>query len=118
VLEAGLGSLTVGLIPPALDQVLIGALDRSRNPAVKMAILLGMNETVFPARPSNRSLLSDGDRAELEKCQFFLHDGARHQLAREQHYAYTACTRAQHRLVLTSALHDINGAPLNAYPFL
>ena len=28
ILEAGLGNLTVGVIPPALDQVLIGALDR------------------------------------------------------------------------------------------
>ena len=30
ILEAGLVNLTVGLIPPALDQVLIGAIDRSR----------------------------------------------------------------------------------------
>jgi ATP-dependent helicase/nuclease subunit B len=32
ILEAGLANLTVGVIPPALDQVLIGAIDRSRNP--------------------------------------------------------------------------------------
>src|SRR5204863_3534028 len=30
ILEAGLVGLTVGVIPPALDQVLIGAVDRSR----------------------------------------------------------------------------------------
>jgi ATP-dependent helicase/nuclease subunit B len=32
ILEAGLGNLTVGVIPPALDQVLVGAIDRSRSP--------------------------------------------------------------------------------------
>jgi len=51
ILDAGLASLTVGVIPPALDQVLIGAIDRSRNPDIKLALVLGMNETVFPAQP-------------------------------------------------------------------
>ena len=32
ILEAGLASLTVGVVPPSLDEVLIGAIDRARNP--------------------------------------------------------------------------------------
>ena len=51
ILDAGLANLSVGVIPPALDQVLIGAIDRSRNPDIKLAIVLGLNETVFPPRP-------------------------------------------------------------------
>ena len=47
-IRSGLSSLTVGVIPPALDQVLIGAIDRSRNPELKLAIVLGLNEE-FPA---------------------------------------------------------------------
>jgi len=49
ILEAGLANLTVGVVPPALDQVLIGAIDRARNPDLKLALVLGMNESVFPA---------------------------------------------------------------------
>ena len=52
ILEAGLSGLTVGVVPPALDQVLIGAIDRSRNPDLRLAIVMGMNESVFPAPPS------------------------------------------------------------------
>ncbi|MEK7706919.1 MAG: hypothetical protein AAB380_02855, partial [Verrucomicrobiota bacterium] len=52
ILEAGLANLTVGVIPPALDQVLIGAVDRSRNPDLKLALVLGLNEGVFPAPPA------------------------------------------------------------------
>ncbi|MCC6822165.1 MAG: hypothetical protein IT579_15650, partial [Verrucomicrobia subdivision 3 bacterium] len=37
ILEAGLANLTVGVVPPALDQVLIGAIDRSRNPELRLA---------------------------------------------------------------------------------
>jgi len=51
IVEAGLGNLTVGVIPPALDQVLVGAIDRSRNPDLQVVFVLGVNEGVFPAPP-------------------------------------------------------------------
>ncbi len=118
VLEAGLAGLTVGVIPPALDQVLIGALDRSRNPDIKLAIVLGLNETVFPAPPQATALLSEPDRLELEKRNVILGGTAQHQLGRERYYAYIAFTRARERLVLTRAACDSNGAPLNPSPIL
>ena len=67
VLDAGLAGLTVGVIPPALDQVFIGAIDRSRNPDIRLAIVLGMNETIFPAPPVTSVLLTEADRLALEK---------------------------------------------------
>jgi len=118
ILEAGLSSLTVGVIPPALDQVLIGAVDRSRNPDIKLALVLGLNETVFPAPPEAPVLLTEADRAELERRNVSLGSTAQRQLARERYFAYIACTRARERLVLTYALHDANGSPLNPSPFL
>jgi ATP-dependent helicase/nuclease subunit B len=118
VIEAGLSSLTVGVIPPALDQVLVGAVDRSRNPDIKLALVLGLNETVFPAPPEAPVLLTEADRAELERRNVSLGSSAQRQLGRERYYAYLACTRARERLVLTYALHDANGSPLNPSPFL
>ena len=118
ILDAGLAGLTVGVIPPALDQVLIGAIDRSRNPDIKLALVLGLNETVFPAPPETSALLTETDRRELEKRGVFVGPTARQHLGRERYYAYIACTRARERLVLTSALHDANGSPLNPSPFL
>jgi ATP-dependent helicase/nuclease subunit B len=118
ILDAGLANLTVGVIPPALDQVLIGAIDRSRNPEVKLAIVLGMNESVFPARPDPPALLTETDCAALQKRNVHLSISTRRQLARERHYAYVACTRARERLVLTYAFHDDDGTPLNPSPFI
>jgi len=99
ILEAGLASLTVGVIPPALDQVLLGAVDRSRNPELKLALVLGLNETVFPAPPTATPLLTDADQVELEKRGVRLGATARRQLGRERYYAYIACTRPRERLV-------------------
>jgi ATP-dependent helicase/nuclease subunit B len=118
ILEAGLANLTVGVIPPALDQVLIGAMDRSRNPDIKLALLLGMNETVFPAPPEANVLLTETDRSELEKRSINIGATARQQLARERYYAYIACTRSRERLVFTHAAQDTHGSPLNPSPFL
>jgi ATP-dependent helicase/nuclease subunit B len=118
ILEAGLSNLTVGVIPPALDQVLIGAIDRSRNPDVKLVFVLGLNETIFPAAPASPLLLTDSDRAELERRGASLGTTAARQLARERYHAYIAFTRAREKLVVTYALQDANGSQLNPSPFL
>ncbi len=114
ILEAGLASLTVGIIPPALDQVLIGAVDRSRTPDVKLSLVLGLNEGVFPGRPDPGRLLSEADRTELEKCNIPVGPSIRNHLGRERYLGYIACTRARERLVLSWAASDTAGTPLNS----
>ncbi len=118
VLEAGLASLAVGVIPPALDQVLVGAIDRSRNPDIKLALVLGLNEGVFPAPPPSAALLTDADRDELERREVILGTNARMHLNRERYFGYIACTRARQRLVLTCAERDVRDQPLKPSPFL
>ncbi len=118
ILEAGLAGLTIGVIPPALDQVLIGAIDRSRQPELKLALLLGVNENVFPAHPATGKLLSEGDREELRSHGTALGPDAREFLSREQFYFYIACTRANQRLVVSWARQDGAEEPLNPSWFI
>ena len=117
ILEAGLANLTVGVVPPALDQVLIGAVDRARNPELKLALVLGMNETVFPAAPAAQIILTDADRDELGHS-VSLGPNLREQLARERYYGYIACTRASEKLVATFSRHTADGQSLNPSPFI
>jgi ATP-dependent helicase/nuclease subunit B len=117
ILEAGLANLSVGVIPPALDQVLVGAIDRSRNPELKLALLLGWNETIFPAPPQPRPLLTEPEREQLAEEKLWLGPGPHHQVGHERFYAYIACTRARERLVITRAAQDAEGRPLNASLF-
>jgi ATP-dependent helicase/nuclease subunit B len=118
ILDAGLANLSVGVIPPALDQVFIGAIDRSRNPDIRLAIVLGLNEGIFPAPPQGPALLTDLDRDEIENRGVAVSHSARRQLALERFFAYVACTRARERVVLTCASQDTNGKLLNPSPFL
>ncbi len=118
ILEAGLSGLTVGVIPPALDQVLIGAIDRSRNPDLQLALVLGLNEGVFPAPLPPAVLLTDLDRDELENHRVFLGPGRKLRLGHERYFGYIACTRTRRRLVLAWAASDDSGAALNSSLFI
>ena len=118
VLEAGLANLTVGVIPPVLDEVLVGAIDRARNPNLKLALVLGVNETIFPAAPAAPPILTDADRDELEQGGATLGPDLRERLARERYYGYIACTRASEKLAVTFARHDADGKTLNPSPFI
>ena len=122
ILEAGLAGLSVGVIPPALDQVLVGTIDRSRNPDLKLALVLGLNETVFPAPPPPPPILTETERelfaTALARGRHPLGLTRRLRLAHERYYGYIALTRARERLVLTCAAADAKGRALNPSPFL
>jgi len=115
VLEAGLGNLTVGVIPPVLDEVLVGAIDRARNPDLKFVLVLGVNETVFPALPASPVILTEAER---EALQMFGGSNLREQLSREQFYGYLAFTRASEKLVMTFSRADADGRAMAPSPFI
>ncbi|MBM3870737.1 MAG: hypothetical protein FJ382_14235 [Verrucomicrobia bacterium] len=118
ILEVGLSALTVGVIPPALDQVIIGSIDRSRNPELRLNLVLGLNEGVFPAPPAPPVLLSDAERDLLAAHDTRLGLDPRAQVAHEHYFAYIACTRSRARLVLTCSAADTDGKPLHPSPIL
>ncbi|ABO49945.1 UvrD-like DNA helicase, C terminal protein [Desulforamulus reducens MI-1] len=118
VLEAGLESLKLGLIPPGLDQVVVGTLERSRNPNVKAALVLGISDGVLPARPVEEGLFSDYEREALREIGLNLAPGARRKLFDEQYLIYTALTRASSRLWLSYPQADDEGKALMPSPVI
>lgn len=118
ILEAGLSALTVGVVPPALDQVLVGAVDRSRNSELRLAIVMGLNEGRFPAPPPGPTMLTEAESAALERQGVFLGARARLRIAHERYYGYIAFTRSAERIVGTFPLADSEGRALNPSPFV
>jgi ATP-dependent helicase/nuclease subunit B len=118
VVEAGLMNLTAGVIPLALDEVLVGAVDRSRNPDLQTVLVRGLNETVFPQTPARTVLLTEPDREALLALGLELDPSHAEQAVRERYLGYIACTRARQRLVLTYALRDLADHPLNPSVFI
>jgi ATP-dependent helicase/nuclease subunit B len=118
VIDAGLSSLTLALVPPTVDQVLVGSIERTRHPDIKAAILLGFNDGIFPARIEEDSILNDDDRTHLLNAGVRVGVPTRQRLLNESMLVYISLTRASRQLVVTCAGADHKNAALRPSPFV
>lgn len=112
VLNTGLEGMRMGLIPPALDQVLIASLERSRNPNVHAAFVLGVNDGILPQRQSESGLLNDSERLFLTHAGLELAPDKKRRLLNEQFLVYIALTRASVKLWLSHTLANSEGGAM------
>jgi len=108
LLTDALGTLTVKLIPPTLDQVLVGSIERSRHPDVQAIFLAGAVQKQFPVPPAGESLLTEKDYEAAGGLE--LSSPARTELTARPYLAYIALTRASRKMVLTYPTVDEKGA--------
>lgn len=119
VVESAWSGLTAGALPPSLDQVLIGAIDRSRNPELRVVILPGWTEGGFPAALPSPGLLTSTDREWLEtKAGIGLGPTPVDRVHHEHFYGYIALTRARQSVVVTVPMEGMTGGSLIPSPLL
>jgi ATP-dependent helicase/nuclease subunit B len=101
--------LTLAFIPPTLDQVLVGSIERSRHPDLKAVFLVGATQKHFPVPVSFESILTDNERIAAESANFPLAATTGQKLAERQYLAYIAFTRASEFLCVTYPSADEKG---------
>lgn len=109
ILEAGVAEIKVGVIPPTLDQVVLGDLKRTRLGDVKIVFILGCNDGVLPAPIVSGGLISDHEKELLAECPMELAPTGKQNSFREKFYIYTAMAKPTDALILTYAQMDGNG---------
>ncbi len=112
MLEAGLESLQIASIPPTLDQVLIGSLDRTHTGDIRICYVLGANDGVLPMRHKEDGLLTEQEREKLAASGMPLAPGARRRLLDERYLIYKALTKPSQHLWVSYALSDEEGKSL------
>lgn len=112
MLEAGLDSIRLGLVPPALDQVLIGSVDRTRSSRIKICFMLGVNDGVLPSRIEEDGVINEKEREQLQAAGLQLAPGSRRRLMDEQFLIYTVLASPSDRLWLSYPLADEEGRAL------
>lgn len=112
MLDTGLESMRFALVPPSIDQVLIGSLDRSRFYQVKCSFILGVNDGVLPAKPSEDGILSEDDRETLQTLGVEMAPTARENLLDENFLIYMALSSASDHLFVSYPLADEEGKSL------
>ncbi|MFD0682679.1 MULTISPECIES: helicase-exonuclease AddAB subunit AddB [unclassified Paenibacillus] len=112
LLEAGMESIKLGLVPPSLDQVLIGSMDRTRMGSVKHVFVLGVNEGVIPSKMNEESVLSEQERETLTNFGLPMAEGSTRKLLDEQFLIYCAFCTPSICLWLSYPLADEEGKSL------
>jgi ATP-dependent helicase/nuclease subunit B len=112
IVEAGFESLHFSLIPPALDQVLIGDLEKSRLNNIKAVFVLGVNEGILPAKISDEGILQDEDRELLLASGIKVAPSSRTRLLDENFLAYKAFTAPSQLLYVSYPLANEEGKAL------
>lgn len=109
ILEAGFLEVRIGIIPPSMDQVLIGDMERTRLKDVKVLFFLGVNEGLIPKSSSSGGILSEADREHLEKEAFVLKPSAREHMYIQKYYLYLNLTKPSERLYLSYSCSNSSG---------
>ncbi|MFT8321823.1 MAG: helicase-exonuclease AddAB subunit AddB [Bacillus sp. (in: firmicutes)] len=112
ILDAGLDTLRFSLVPPAIDQVLIADLEKSRLDHVKAAFVIGLNEGVFPSRFADEGIFADSDRESLIMSGMKIAPTSKTRLLDEEFLAYKAFTTPSELLYLTYPLANDEGKSL------
>ena len=110
----GVREIQVGVIPPTLDSVLVGDLERTRISGVKALYIVNMNEGILPRAAGQGRILSDRDRellGQAMKDKTLAPDEAEKRF-REQFSLYLAMSRPSQCLTLSYSMGSRSGAEL------
>ncbi|MBN1787076.1 MAG: exodeoxyribonuclease V subunit gamma [Sedimentisphaerales bacterium] len=110
IISSAFSQMTLALIPPALDQVLVGSIERSRHPDLKAVFLIGTTQQQFPTPVYYDSILSENDRKITSDMNFELAKSASAQLIERRYLAYIAFTRPSRYLYITYPIVDEKGS--------
>jgi len=111
ILDSAFSQLAMAFIPPSLDQVLVGTIERSRHPDLKAVFLIGTTQRQFPTSVNTSGVLTDDDRNAAAQAKFGLAPTTTQRLIERQYLAYIAFTRPSQYLCVTYPLADAKGGP-------
>lgn len=112
LLDAGLEEAKVGVIPPGLDQVVIGDVERTRIKNIKALFFVGANDALLPGNSGTRGILSERDREQFEKRNLTLSPGPKEQIYIQKFYLYMNLTKPSDELYISWAKVSADGKSL------
>lgn len=98
LLDAGLEEARVGVIPPEVDQVVIGDMQRTRLKDIKALLFAGANDVYLPGALLRTGLLSELDREKFAREKLSLSAGGKEKAYVQKFYLYLNLTKPSEKL--------------------
>ena len=93
ILDSGFSELEVGIIPKAVDRVIVGDMERTRLNQVKVLFFIGMNDGWVPKSGGIGGIISDADREFLTGSDMELAPSPREKMYIGRFYLYSNLTK-------------------------
>lgn len=112
LLEAGMEEARIGVVPPGVDEVVVGDIERTRLKDVKALLLIGANDTLIPGNVLKGGLLNERERTTFEEQGIALAPGAKEKTYIQKFYLYLHMTKPTEELCLSCSRVSAEGKSL------
>ena len=112
ILDAGVGEIRIGTIPRSVDRVLVGDIERTRVPKVKILFFAGVNDGNIPRSTDKGGIISDLERESLYEKGMELAPSPREEMYNQRLYLYMNMTKPSEKLYISWAGLDTVGQSL------
>ncbi|MBE5938894.1 MAG: hypothetical protein E7266_00730 [Lachnospiraceae bacterium] len=109
IFDAGLEEIKVSIIPPTLDQVVIGDIKRTRLSNIKHIFLIGANDDVIPTTSGSGGVFSENDKEFLKKAGMLMSPTSKEDSFIQKFYLYMLLTKPESKLTLSYATSSLEG---------
>lgn len=118
LLETEISSISIGIIPPKNDQILVTEPSRMRKSDIKISFVAGVNEDIFPRRISDDSMLTNMERKKLRDVGVRFYQNFIGRILREQLVVYKSLCSASEKLFVSYSSFDVDGKSINPSPII
>jgi len=112
VLESGLATYSVGVLPERRRVLSITDALRGRGKGVRALFILGANEGILPSETGRFAVLTDAERVRLRDYGLTLQDDSLYRQTREQYALYRVLSQVGERLYCFYSVNGSDGTSL------
>lgn len=113
IVESGFASQKVGIIPPGLDTVMVGDLERTRLKDIKKIIFFaGVNDGLVPSANSGSGIITDMEREFLRSANYVLAPTAKENIYIERLYLYALFAKPTGKIYFSYSTSGTDGEVL------
>lgn len=112
IMESGLANYKAGIIPPTLDQVIFGSLDRTKSGDIKYLFVIGVNDGVLPQNMEDAGILLDEDRERMKENGLDMNMDVNMMIESENFKIYSSFTKPEEKLYISFPMSSQTGASL------
>lgn len=112
MIEAGFKEVEISIIPPTLDKVTVGEVEKTSFKSFKIIFIMGANEGKLDSKNNEKGILLDDERNLLATSGIKLLNNSDYYLYKEKHILYKVFTNAEDKLFVSFALGTADGKTL------